>query len=88
MNDEWPMFQNIRETAKTIKEKFMSKTTQNPERIDIHAQQDTFECCSYWKNETEILNGPIILQTVRTGGRYQYPGTPFKFCPWCGTKRP
>lgn len=46
------------------------------------------ECCADWKPQCEHLNGPIILQSVRSGGRYQYGGKPFLFCPWCGERRP
>lgn len=35
-DNEWPMFQNIRDTAKTIKEMFMRKTTQNPDSMEIN----------------------------------------------------
>lgn len=32
------------------------------------------------------INGPIVLQSVRSGGAYQYDGKPFVFCPWCGKR--
>lgn len=41
-------------------------------------------CCADWAPQTELINGPIILQSIRSGGLYQYAGKPFVFCPWCG----
>ena len=46
------------------------------------------DCCADWQPQTELVNGPIIMQTLRSGGAYQYPGIPFRYCPWCGKKRP
>lgn len=63
----------------------MSETTQNPEVIPVH---EDYECCPDWKPQTDILNGPIVLQTVRSDFKYQYPGKPIAYCPWCGKKRP
>lgn len=40
--------------------------------------------CQDFETQVEIVNGPIVLQTIRSGGAYKYPGKPFKFCPWCG----
>ena len=40
-------------------------------------------CCDGWDENIEILNGPIILQSLRSG-RNPYQGKPFTFCPWCG----
>jgi hypothetical protein len=45
-----------------------------------------FECCPDWKPQCEKVNGPIVMSFIRTGN--QYDGLPFRFCPWCGTKRP
>lgn len=42
--------------------------------------------CKDWENQIEILNGPIVLQTIRSGGAYQYQGKPFKYCPWCSSE--
>lgn len=89
-DNEWPMFQNIREAAKTIKEMFMSKTAQNPEEMEVTPQSlpnKDFECCSDWAVQIDILNSPIVMQTVRSGFKWQYPGKKFAYCPWCGTKR-
>ncbi len=46
-----------------------------------------FDCCPDWKPQCDLVNGPIINQTLRSGGRYTYTGIPFRFCPWCGAKR-
>lgn len=42
--------------------------------------------CPDWAPQINIVNGPIILQSVRSGGAYKYPGKQFLFCPWCGTR--
>lgn len=44
-------------------------------------------CCADWAPGIEAINGPIILQTHRSGGAYQYSGKAFRYCPWCGTDR-
>lgn len=44
------------------------------------------ECTCYaWRANIEKINGPIKLQTIRSGFRWQWDGEVFKFCPWCGT---
>lgn len=40
--------------------------------------------CDDWAPQIDILNGPISLQTIRSGGTYRYSGKPFRYCPWCG----
>jgi hypothetical protein len=40
--------------------------------------------CPDWDKEIRIVNSAHVLQSVRSGGGYQYPGKQFKFCPWCG----
>jgi len=40
--------------------------------------------CSDWKETLPKLNAPIQLQSARSGFKWQYDGTPFRFCPWCG----
>jgi hypothetical protein len=40
--------------------------------------------CLDWKRNIDKLNAPILLQTARSGGSYQYDGEQFRFCPWCG----
>ena len=40
--------------------------------------------CSDWRETIEKVNGPIVLQQIRSGGRTAYDGKPFEFCPWCG----
>lgn len=45
-------------------------------------------CCDYFKEGATLIDGPIINQTVRSGGRYKYTGRPFRFCPWCGKELP
>jgi hypothetical protein len=52
------------------------------------AQTVPMECCNDWRAGIPLINGPIALQTIRSGGRYQYRLKPFAFCPWCGAKRP
>lgn len=47
----------------------------------------SFHCdCKDWEPEIKKLNGPITLQSVRSGGAYKYDGKPFNFCPWCGKR--
>lgn len=41
-------------------------------------------CCEEWRVNLPKINKPIILQTVRSGGQYQFDGAPFRYCPWCG----
>lgn len=45
-----------------------------------------YECCADWKPQCEQVNGPIMLQAVRSGVDF-YKGKPFQFCPWCGASR-
>lgn len=40
--------------------------------------------CPDWKPNIEAINGPIVLQSIRSGFTYQYRGKKFKYCPWCG----
>ena len=40
--------------------------------------------CKDWKPNIDKINAPITLQTLRSGGAYQFDGEPFHFCPWCG----
>lgn len=48
-----------------------------------------FVCCNMWKPGMEAINGPIITQTVRSGGAYQFDQKyRVIYCPWCGAKRP
>lgn len=42
--------------------------------------------CSDWEPQIAKINGPISLQSVRSGGAYQYDGKQFIFCPWCGSR--
>lgn len=43
------------------------------------------ECtCDDWKQNIDLVNGPIQLQFVRTG--VQYAGKKFTHCPWCGVE--
>lgn len=39
--------------------------------------------CQDWKGNIGKVNAPIILQSVRSGGAYQFDGKAFVFCPWC-----
>ena len=40
--------------------------------------------CKEWEDNIDKINAPMILQSARSGGRYQYEGITFKYCPWCG----
>jgi hypothetical protein len=42
--------------------------------------------CPDWEPQIAKINGPISLQSVRSGGAYQYDGKQFVFCPWCGSR--
>jgi hypothetical protein len=42
--------------------------------------------CPDWEPELKKINGPIVLQSVRSGGAYRYNGKQFIFCPWCGER--
>ena len=44
------------------------------------------DCCADFNPGMEAINGPIVLQSIRSGGKYQYPFKPIVFCPWCGKK--
>mgnify|MGYP001609457682 CR=1 FL=1 len=44
-------------------------------------------CCPDWPVQIAKLNVPIVLQSVRSGGSWQYDGIEFRYCPWCGKKR-
>lgn len=48
--------------------------------MSLHCQ------CPDWAPQINIVNGPIMLQSVRSGGAYKYPGKQFVFCPWCGNR--
>lgn len=41
--------------------------------------------CDGWKDNIEKVNGPIVLQSIRSGNLNQYDGKPFTYCPWCGS---
>ena len=40
--------------------------------------------CPDWKKGIDKINAPIILQSARSGGFWQYDGKTFEYCPWCG----
>lgn len=40
--------------------------------------------CEDWAENIEKVHAPIVLQSVRSGGSYQYDGKMFTHCPWCG----
>ncbi len=44
------------------------------------------ECnCEKFETGMKAINGPITLQSVRSGGKYQFNQEyVFRFCPWCG----
>jgi hypothetical protein len=58
----------------------MSTTPNQPEPVPPRCN------CPDWATQIEILNGPIVLQSIRSGGAYQYPGKQFTHCPWCGNR--
>jgi len=39
--------------------------------------------CKDWEENIDILNGPTVLQSIRTGSK-GYTGKVFVYCPWCG----
>jgi len=42
------------------------------------------ECdCKDWKENIEIVNGPLLLQLARNPQLKGYIGKIFKYCPWC-----
>jgi len=41
--------------------------------------------CADWPVQIEKVNAPIVLQSARSGFRWQYDGKPFAYCPWCGS---
>lgn len=45
------------------------------------------ECCADWLAQIEKVNGPIVLQALRSGNPNQFDGIPFRYCPWCGKAR-
>lgn len=47
-----------------------------------------WKCCNDWETELPKVNAPIILQSARSGGLYQYDGKAFRYCPWCGAQLP
>lgn len=40
--------------------------------------------CLGWKQNIGKLNASFVLQSARSGGKNQYNGKEFEFCPWCG----
>ena len=44
-------------------------------------------CCLDWEPQTHRINELILCHTAMSGGRYQYEGIPFRYCPWCGKSR-
>jgi len=40
--------------------------------------------CSDWRENIEAINGPIVLQQIRSG-LHEWRGNPFEYCPWCGS---
>jgi hypothetical protein len=41
--------------------------------------------CEDWKQNIDLISGPIKLQAARTGGR-GYEGKFVSHCPWCGAR--
>ena len=77
------------------KEKNMENTTPSDETLGIRKLEgqatlppvSLLDCCPDWPVQIEKVNGPIVLQSLRAG-RDLYDGIPFRYCPWCGKKRP
>ena len=46
----------------------------------------SFKCdCEKFEEGMKAVNGPITLQSMRSGGAYQFDRNyVFRFCPWCG----
>ena len=44
------------------------------------------DCCDEFEPGIKAIDGPIVLQAVRSGVLDFYKGKPFLFCPWCGKK--
>ena len=46
------------------------------------------ECkCEKFEDGMKAVNGPITLQSARSGGAYQFDQKyVFRFCPWCGSQ--
>jgi len=43
--------------------------------------------CEKWEDGVKAVNGPITLQSVRSGGAYEFDQDyVFLFCPWCGLR--
>lgn len=41
--------------------------------------------CNKWDEGIKAVNGPITLQSARSGGNYQFDQNyVFEYCPWCG----
>jgi len=98
--DEWGICATFRDVAALEHRKQGGHT--NPDYIASKAKSDVYaECsaalrsllqdfpicqCKEWELGIAKLNAPIDLQFARSGGKIQYDGKPFKFCPWCGGK--
>jgi len=54
---------------------------------DCKADSPEYCACVDWPVQIELINAPIILQSLRAG-KDLYTGVPFRYCPWCGKKRP
>jgi len=43
--------------------------------------------CEKWEPGFKAVDDPIALQSIRSGGRYQFDQDyVFLFCPWCGVR--
>ncbi|HDZ27029.1 MAG TPA: hypothetical protein ENH65_11035 [Candidatus Aminicenantes bacterium] len=43
--------------------------------------------CDQWEKGIKAVSGPIHLQSLRSGGQYQFDQDYiFLFCPWCGVR--
>lgn len=43
--------------------------------------------CEKWEEGFKAVDGPMALQSIRSGGKYQFnQDYIFLFCPWCGVR--
>ena len=63
-----------------------NSTSELPSAVPIGSGA-VLDCCPDWPVQIEKVNGPIVLQSLRAGLDL-YDGIPFRYCPWCGKKRP
>ena len=61
--------------------------TPNNEELKSLAEFVHYPPCDKWEDGIKAVNGPIHLQSMRSGGGYQFDQKfTFNYCPWCGEK--